>query len=49
MSRPSMTTTALFNYSTRLSVPDALVSPRGRRMSWRAIKANQHGKQEGPD
>ena len=46
---PSMTATALFNYSMRLSVPDAAVSPRDRRMSWRAIKANQHGKQGGPN
>jgi len=44
-----MTTTAPFNYSMRLSVPDAVVSLRDRRISWRAIKANQHGKQEGPD
>jgi hypothetical protein len=45
-----MTTTAPFSYSTmRLSVADVVVSPRDRRMSLRAIKANQHGKQEGPD
>jgi len=44
-----MTTTASFNYSMRLSVPDAVVSPRDRRMSWRAIKVNQHGKQGGPN
>ncbi len=44
-----MTTTAQFNYLMLLSVPDAVVSPRDRRISWRAIKANQHGKQGGPN
>ena len=45
-----MTMIAPFSYSTIiLSNADVAISPRGRRMSWRAIKANQHGKQEGPD
>jgi len=44
-----MTTTAPFSYPTMiLGIADAAVSPRDRRMSWRAIKVNQHGKQEGP-
>jgi len=43
-----MATTAPFKYSMRLSVADVVVSPRGFRISWRAIKVNQHGKQEGP-
>jgi len=41
-----MTTATSFYYQMLLSVADVVVSPRGRRMSWRAIKANQHGKQE---
>jgi hypothetical protein len=42
-----MTTTAHLNYSMCLSIADVAVSPRGRRISWRAIKVNQHGKREG--
>jgi hypothetical protein len=42
-----MTTTGSSCYSARLSVAD-VVSPRGHRMFWRAIKVNPHGKQEGP-
>lgn len=45
---PSMTTTAPFNYSTMiLSIAGVVINPRGRRMSGRAIKVNQLGKQEG--
>jgi hypothetical protein len=43
-----MTTNASSCYPMLLSVADVVISPRGRRMSWRAIKVNQHGKQEGP-
>jgi len=43
-----MTTTAPFNYSTMiLSIADVVINPRRRRMSGRAIKVNQHRKQEG--
>jgi hypothetical protein len=41
-----MTTTASTFYSMRLSIADVVVSPRGWRASWRAIKVNQYGKQE---
>jgi len=45
-----MTMIAPFSYSTIiLSNADVAISPRDRRMSWRAIKVNQHGKQGGPN
>ena len=44
-----MTMIAPFSYSTMtLSIADVVINPRDHRMSWRAIKVNQHGKQEGP-